>query len=431
MATLSDDCPVTLGLAVDRAFAALDAAGATWCVLRGEERLGRPGSDVDLLLAPADLPSAARALARAGFAPLPLRSRHRMFAAYEPTDDAWLKLDIVTTFAYGRPPTFHVRAVKACLELCAPVDGVPLLSLEDRFWSELMHVVLDREDVPAESRRRLAETAEQIEPGRGPFAAKLAAQLGPETLERLATLVQRDAWDEIRAALPAALLRGSRRRSRRTMRLRRLLSRAGRRGVSVALLGPDGAGKSTLAAGLRESVPLTTRCLYMGMQPGASVPGKTWTASSAHPRRRRRLPARLMRQSRRLFRFARRSALAWALVRTGHLVIFDRFPYDAEVHWANVSSPGARLRLALLRRVVIRPDVVVLLDVPGEITFERKGEHSPELLELRRERYLELAARLEQAHVIDATRRPDEVRSAVTSLIWSAYARKHAGGGAV
>jgi len=428
MAILSDTSSLALNPAVERAFAALETAGVAWCILRGEECLAQPRNDIDLLVAPADRAVAAEALAQAGFAPLPLRSSHRLFAAYEPAEDRWVKLDVVTEFAYGRPPTFRVPAATACLALRTTVDGASLLQLEDRFWSGLLHDSLDREDAASESRSRLAAMARQIDPKRGPFAAHLADTLGPDVLARLASHARAEEWTEVRTILAKAAPRDARRNGRRVTRLRRMLSRAGRKGVSVALLGPDGAGKSTLAAGLRESVPLATRSLYMGMQAGASVPGKTWTApqASGPRRRRRRLPVRLARQTRRLFRLARRSVLAWALVNSGHLVIFDRFPYDAEVHWENVNRPGARLRLWLLRRAVVEPDVVVFLDVPGEITFQRKGEHSPELLELRRNRYLSLAARLEHAHVIDATRNASEVRATVTSLVWSAYANKHA-----
>lgn len=424
MAIVSDTSLVALDRAVERAFAALDAVGVSWCVLPGEAWAAEPRHDIDhieLLVAPSDLQAAATTLAEAGFGPLPGSSAHRLFVAYEPADDRWVKLDLVSEFAYGEPPMFRVPRVAACLELRTDVEGVPMLALEDRFWSTLLHVVLDRETAPGE---RLAAMAVRVDPSRGPFAAYLRESLGPEIPERLAMLVSRE-WSAIPATIAAAVPHAT--RSKRGRAGRRLLSRAKSKGISVALLGPDGAGKSTLAAGLRESVPLATRCLYMGMQAGVSVPGKTWTASAETGfRRRRRLPARLVHQSRRLLRLARRSALAWLLVHTGHLVIFDRFPYDAEVHWANVSRSGARLRLWLLRHAVFRPDVVVFLDVPGEVTYQRKGEHSPELLELRRQRYLSVAARLEHAHVIDANLPADDVRAKVTSLVWSTYALKHA-----
>ena len=38
-----------------------------------------------------------------------------------------------------------------------------------------------------------------------------------------------------------------------------------RKGLTVALLGPDGVGKSTLLAGLAASYPVPVRQIYMGM----------------------------------------------------------------------------------------------------------------------------------------------------------------------
>src|SRR5205085_4677977 len=52
-------------------------------------------------------------------------------------------------------------------------------------------------------------------------------------------------------------------------RLRRLIKAPGilarRRGLSVVLLGPNGVGKSTLAAGLQRSFCLPARSVYMGL----------------------------------------------------------------------------------------------------------------------------------------------------------------------
>jgi thymidylate kinase len=305
-----------------------------------------------------------------------------------------------------------------------------LLELEDRFWTELLHVALDRTDVPLPVGRRLSTLAEQIGgSSTGPVAAAIDRMLGPTLRRRLLVLAAHGEWETLRSVAAAAAPTRSVRRMPGSTAVRRLRSRVGRAGVSVALVGPDGAGKSTLAAGLAEGVPLRSQRLYMGLQAGASIPGKTWTppADGVRPRRRRRpLPLRLVRQWRRLFRLARRSVVAWLALAAGRLVVFDRYAYDAEVHWSNADGPGGRLRRWLIRQAVIRPDVVVCLDVPGEVTFARKREHSPELLELRRQRYLELAARLEHAHVVDGTRSPDEVRADVTALVWAAYARKYA-----
>jgi thymidylate kinase len=413
---------------LERAFAALDASGAPWCVLRGEDQLERPPHDVDLLVAAGGIRRVASELAAVGFAPLPLRSRHRMFAAYDRAEDRWLVLDVVTELAYGKPPTFRLPVAAEVLERRVRLDGIPLLELEDRFWTELLHVALDREDVPLPASHRLATLAEQIgSSSSGPVAACIAEALGPATAQRLLELAARGDWETLRAFAAAGAASRPVRRPPGAAFVHRLRGRLGRRGVSVALVGPDGAGKSSVAAGIGDETPLRSRRLYMGLQPGASIPGKTWTppAGAAARRRRRPLPLRLARQWRRLFRLGRRSLAARLALAGGQLVIFDRYAYDAEVHWENADGLGGRLRRWLIRRAVIRPDVVVFLDVPGEITFARKREHSPELLELRRQRYLELAARLGHAHVVDGTQSPDEVRAEVTDLVWSAYARKH------
>jgi len=412
-----------------RAFAALDESGAAWCVLRGEDQLERPPHDVDLLVARDAIAAAAAALARVGFAPLPLRSRHRLFAGYGADEDRWLVLDVVTELAYGRPPTLRLPIATAVLERRVRLHDIPLLELEDRFWTELLHVSLDRRDVPLPVGRRLSTLAEQIGgSSSGPVAAAIDSIFGKDARRRMLELAAHGEWDALRAVTVSGTTARPSRRIPGFGLVRRLRGRFGRAGVSVALVGPDGAGKSTVAAGLVEAVPLRARRLYMGLQAGASIPGKTWTppAGGAAPRRRRRpLPLRLVRQWRRLFRLARRSVAASVMLRTGRLVVFDRYAYDAEVHWSNADGLGGRVRRWLIRQAVIKPDVVVFLDVPGEITFARKREHSPELLELRRQRYLELAARLEHAHVVDGTLPPDEVRARVTALVWSAYASKH------
>jgi thymidylate kinase len=67
------------------------------------------------------------------------------------------------------------------------------------------------------------------------------------------------------------------------------------------------------------------------------------------------------------------------------------------------------------------PDVVVVLDAPGEVMFARKGEHSVEILEERRQRYLDMAGRLPQSVVVDATQPPEQVARVVTQRLWHMF----------
>jgi thymidylate kinase len=68
-----------------------------------------------------------------------------------------------------------------------------------------------------------------------------------------------------------------------------------------------------------------------------------------------------------------------------------------------------------------------MLDAPGEVLHERKGELSPAVLEEERVRYLELRRRLPEMVVIDATQDPDHVRRELVSLIWQSYRRRWGG----
>ena len=50
--------------------------------------------------------------------------------------------------------------------------------------------------------------------------------------------------------------------------MRRLVASWPRRGPSVAVLGPDGAGKSTLTRGIADAFGLPARVVYMGLWQG-------------------------------------------------------------------------------------------------------------------------------------------------------------------
>jgi thymidylate kinase len=102
-------------------------------------------------------------------------------------------------------------------------------------------------------------------------------------------------------------------------------------------------------------------------------------------------------------------------------VLFDRYAYDALLPARWPLGRLGRLRRWLLGHACPAPQLIVVLDAPGELLHARTGEHGPGVLEAERRAYLRLARGRARAIVVDATHEPDRVRRDVTGAIWAAY----------
>jgi predicted ATP-grasp superfamily ATP-dependent carboligase/thymidylate kinase len=222
-----------------------------------------------------------------------------------------------------------------------------------------------------------------------------------------------------------------------------------RSGLTVALIGPDGAGKTSVARRLAEVLPPPVTYLYMGVNPDSSnllLPStrlihairraRGATPDAAGPRDSRRpdrapprsVAKRSLRSARSVLRLANRLAEEWqrALVaavqrRRGSIVIFDRH-FFADYYAYDVAAQGRRsasrrLHGFVLARLYPKPDLVLYLDAPAETLLRRKGEGTLESLSRRRREYLELGQVLANFAVVDADRPLDEVVSEVASVV--------------
>ena len=208
----------------------------------------------------------------------------------------------------------------------------------------------------------------------------------------------------------------------------------------IAVIGGDGAGKTTITHRLLDSRRLPFRYLYMGinvessnaalptsrllqrLRHGKHRPASTHGTASKRPKPRGAKGA-LRSAARLLYRLSEewyRQALCWLYELRGEIVLCDRhFLFDFYEPPARRAGKGLadRAHLWILLHLYPRPDLVLFLDAPAEVLFARKGEASLEFLEGRRAAMLEIGAGDPRFVRIDATQPLEAVHAEVESQI--------------
>jgi thymidylate kinase len=217
---------------------------------------------------------------------------------------------------------------------------------------------------------------------------------------------------------------------------------------SVALIGPDGAGKSTIARCLEQQFPFPVKTLYMGINLTSSnvalptsrvieklkrirtikshVSPSDELSTHARSSKHRGVIWASLRLLNRLAEEWYRQLLSWGYRRRGQIVIYDRhFKFDFEY------EPGAKgyhfadwLHRWCLARLYPLPDLVIFLDAPAETLFARKGEGSLEWLEARRQAFLRQGSKTPNFVRVDAAQPPARVYAEVAEHIWTTLTHK-------
>jgi len=433
-------------------FAAVEHAEIPYCLLRGYEELeGRGDLEIDVLVASGSISRFAEVLRAQGFVRLPAwgHAPHHFFLNYDRALGRWLKFDAVTVLRYGRPVrALQIDLAAECLRKRKRCGQVFVLAPEDEFFTLLLHGLLDKGHFRPERSTRLRALREQLRQSLAAYQTveeNFARYLRPaldwsavvRACERndlrvllhkrkaaLRQLVQRQRFAFWRRTIFALLLR----------HLRPLLFAGHQPGLAVALLAPDGAGKSTLAAALQKDFGLRAQLVYMGTNVAAGtvgLPTTKWLQRRLKPKSGKpRLP-KFLRLLLKPVNYLNRVCEQWyrcAFVvyqkRRGRFVVCDRYVYDSWI--ANPTTAGLkRWRRAWLEWGWPTPDLVILLDAPGELLFARKGEHSVAWLEKQRAAYLALQPRLPQMRVVAATQTAEEVKREVIALIWKEYQSRY------
>ena len=218
---------------------------------------------------------------------------------------------------------------------------------------------------------------------------------------------------------------------------------------TVALIGADGAGKTTIGRQLANALPWPVKYVYMGINLECSnimlpttrlmvelkrlLGHRPVVTGPPDPTREQHVSRgwfkSILRRTKSNFRLLNlmaeewfRQCLVWLHQSRGRMVLFDRHFYlDYYAH--DVIPTGRKRPLMnrvhgwMLGRFYPKPDLVLFLDAAPEVLFARKGEGTRQLLESRRQEYLRLRDAVPNFVSIDAARPTAEVLADVVDCI--------------
>lgn len=219
---------------------------------------------------------------------------------------------------------------------------------------------------------------------------------------------------------------------------------------SVALIGGDGAGKTTIATHLEQHFQIPIKRMYMGLntqssnfslptsriahlvkkysyKKNAKEAGEIPTDEIPpyyfeHRNTKRNLIWRVARFFNRLAEVWYRQIISKWYQLKGYIVVYDRhFLFEAtrinDSENAKHQYLLDRIFFWILSNLHPKPDLVFLLDAPGEVLYARKMESTVEHLERRRVAYLKQGSLHQNFVIVDATQSFDRVIDEVKKQI--------------
>jgi thymidylate kinase len=222
--------------------------------------------------------------------------------------------------------------------------------------------------------------------------------------------------------------------------------------ATIAIIGQDGAGKSTISKMIINNSDLKIKYIYMGRNPESgnfNLPTskliyflKIYTYKKKNKIKEyqqakkislheldkdRKIDTRgkigaFLRLLNRLAEEYYRLVISWSYQLRGYLVLYDRhFIYDNIPDKLDTSEQKNRLTTRIhnwfLNNLYEKPGIIIFLNAPAEILYKRKGEATIKYIRAKNEAFLEYGKQLNNFVIVDASQPVDKVFNDVMNKI--------------
>jgi thymidylate kinase len=398
--------------------------GREYCVLHGWQSLHEgPTSDVDIVVAERDLSALERALRRDCGVKIAQVIRYEggcgfFFVAVRESDGEPEFTQIDAATGYSRDGRILLDSCEL-LEGRWKYNGMWVVRPESEFAYLLIKKICKR-NFPMHQKERLAELREAL----GDTAVRIAEDvLGHESAPDVVDSIVESNWSALESRLDELHRRLLRRASHRhrwnavrywMAEVRRGIWRwRNPTGLMLAILGPDGSGKSTLI----ESLESKARPLFWWKAALFHFrPDVLGTTKNRGPVLQPHLqpPRNALSSVLKLAYYAADFCAGYlktirpGLIRS-RLMIFDRYYHDILVDQRRYRYSGPMRLARLVASLIPQPDMFLIVDASEETIRKRKQELPLEELRCQRIAYRHLAATLPNAILLDGSTTPAEV----------------------